>query len=141
MSINEIQDEIISNFELFDNWDDKYAYIIELGKALPPLSAEFKIESNIIKGCQSQVWMTSTLKGDTVFYQADSDALIVKGLISLLLQVLSNQKASDIVSSELYFIEKIGMQQHLSMTRSNGLVSMVKYLKMHALAYQTKLQA
>lgn len=139
-TINEIQDQIIEDFSLFDEWDEKYAYIIDLGKKVPALKEEYKIEQNIIKGCQSLVWMVSQLKEDKVFYECDSDAIIVKGLIALLLKVLNGQPASAIASSDLYFIDQIGMKQHLSMTRSNGLASMVKQMKLHALAYQSKLQ-
>jgi len=137
-TINEIQDQIIEDFSLFDEWDDKYAYIIELGKKLPTLKDEYKTPENIIKGCQSQVWMVSTEKDGKVYYEGDSDAIIVKGLVALLFKVLNGQPAADIANSDLYFIDKIDMKQHLSMTRSNGLASMVKQMKLHALAYQTK---
>lgn len=137
-TINEIQDQMIEDFDLFDNWEDKYAYIIDLGKKLPGIDAKHKIEENIIKGCQSLVWMVSTCKDGKVYFEGESDAIIVKGLVALLLKVLSGQPAEDIAKSEMYFIDKIGMQQHLSMTRSNGLASMVKQMKMHALAYQNK---
>jgi len=137
-TINEIQDQIIEDFTLFDEWDEKYAYIIDLGKKVPSLKEEFKTEQNIIKGCQSQVWMVSHVQNDKVYFEGDSDAIIVKGLVALLLKVLSGQPAADIAESDLYFIDKIGMKQHLSMTRSNGLASMVKQMKLHALAYQSK---
>ncbi len=137
-TINEIQDQIIEDFNLFDEWDEKYAYIIDLGKKLPALDPKYKIEENIIKGCQSLVWMVSTYKDGKVYFEGESDAIIVKGLVALLLKVLSGQPAADIASSNLYFIDKIGMSQHLSMTRSNGLASMVKLMKMHAMAYQSK---
>ena len=137
-TINEIQDQIIEDFNLFDEWDEKYAYIIDLGKKLPGIDAKYKVEENIIKGCQSLVWMVSTYKDGKVYFEGESDAIIVKGLVALLLKVLSGQPAEDIAKSEMYFIDKIGMQQHLSMTRSNGLASMVKQMKMHALAYQNK---
>lgn len=137
-TINEIQDQIIEDFGLFDEWDEKYAYIIDLGKKLPGIDPEYKTEENIIKGCQSLVWMVSTYKDGNVYFEGESDAIIVKGLVALLLKVLSGQPAEDIVKSNMYFIEKIGMQQHLSMTRSNGLASMVKQMKMHAIAYQSK---
>ncbi len=135
-SIKEIQDSIIEDFELFDNWDDKYAYIIECGKSLTPLPDQFKTEDRLVRGCQSQVWLHAEEKEGLVHFQADSDAIIVKGLISLLVRVLSHQKAEDIVNNELYFIEKIGMQSHLSMTRSNGLTSMLKTMKVKALLFQ-----
>ena len=137
-TINEIQDQIIEDFDLFDEWDDKYAYIIDLGKKLPGIDPKYKTEENIIKGCQSLVWMVSTYKDGKVYFEGESDAIIVKGLVALLLKVLSGQPAEDIAKSDMYFIDKIGMQQHLSMTRSNGLASMVKQMKMHAIAYQSK---
>lgn len=137
-TINEIQDQIIEDFDLFDEWDEKYAYIIDLGKKLPGIDAKYKVEENIIKGCQSLVWMVSTYKDGKVYFEGESDAIIVKGLVALLLKVLSGQPAEDIAKSDMYFIHKIGMEQHLSMTRSNGLASMVKQMKMHALAYQSK---
>ncbi len=137
-TINEIQDQIIEDFDLFDEWDEKYAYIIDLGKKLPGIDVKYKVEENIIKGCQSLVWMVSSYKDGKVYFEGESDAIIVKGLVALLLKVLSGQPAEDIAKSEMYFIDKIGMQQHLSMTRSNGLASMVKQMKMHALAYQNK---
>ena len=137
-TINEIQDQIIEDFDLFDEWDEKYAYIIDLGKKLPGIDPKYKVEENIIKGCQSLVWMVSTYKDGKVYFEGESDAIIVKGLVALLLKVLSGQPAEEIAKSDLYFIHKIGMEQHLSMTRSNGLASMVKQMKMHALAYQSK---
>lgn len=139
-TITEIQDQIIDDFSLMDEWDDKYAYIIEIGKKIPELSSEFKTEENIIRGCQSKVWMTSTLEDSIVTYRADSDAIIVKGLIGLLLKTFSGHTPDEIISTEPYFIEKIGMSQHLSMTRSNGLASMVKQMKLDALAYKAKIQ-
>lgn len=137
-TINEIQDQIIEDFDLFDEWDEKYAYIIDLGKKLQGIDPKYKIEENIIKGCQSLVWMISTYKDGKVYFEGESDAIIVKGLVALLLKVLSGQPAEDIAKSDMYFINKIGMEQHLSMTRSNGLASMVKQMKMHAIAYQSK---
>ena len=137
-TINEIQDQIIEDFDLFDEWDEKYAYIIDLGKKLPGIDPKYKIEENIIKGCQSLVWMTSHYNDGKVTFEGESDAIIVKGLVALLLKVLSGQPAEDIAKSDMYFIHKIGMEQHLSMTRSNGLASMVKQMKMHAIAYQSK---
>ncbi|HVD99220.1 MAG TPA: SufE family protein [Cytophagaceae bacterium] len=138
-TIAETQDQIIDDFSLMDDWDDKYAYIIELGKKIPGLPDEDKTETNIIKGCQSKVWITSKMENGKVHYQADSDALIVRGLISLLLKTYSGHTPEEIINTEPYFIDKIGMRQHLSMTRSNGLVSMVKQMKLDALAYKTKL--
>jgi cysteine desulfuration protein SufE len=134
MTIDEIQNEIVSDFELFDEWDDKYAYIIELGKKLPPMPEQYKTEENIVKGCQSKVWLYAYNQGDKVFFLGDSDALIVKGLVALLIKVLSGQTAEDIAQSNLFFLEKIGLQQHLSMTRANGLASMIKQMKAYGLA-------
>jgi cysteine desulfuration protein SufE len=137
-TITETQEQIIDDFSLMDEWDDKYAYIIELGKKIPELSAEYKIEVNIIRGCQSKVWMISKLEEGKVIYLADSDAIIVKGLIALLLKTYSGHTPDEIIHTEPYFIDKIGMSQHLSMTRSNGLSSMVKQMKLDALAYKAK---
>ncbi|HAI76617.1 MAG TPA: Fe-S metabolism protein SufE [Microscillaceae bacterium] len=137
MSITAIQDEIVENFNLFDNWDDKYAYLIELGKKLPPLDEKHKTEDKIIKGCQSKVWLHSYLNDEQkVIFEGDSDAMIVKGLVSLLIQALSNQPAAEILNTDLYFLDQIGMKQHLSMNRANGLAAMIKQMKMYALALQ-----
>ena len=138
-TITETQDQIIDDFSLMDEWDDKYAYIIELGTKVPELPASEKTDVNIIKGCQSKVWITSHMEGDKVIFQADSDAMIVKGLIGLLLKTYSGHTPDEIINTEPYFIDKIGMRQHLSMTRSNGLTSMVKQMKLDALAYKSKL--
>lgn len=140
-SINEIQDEIIEEFELFDDWTDRYTYIIELGRKLEVLDEQHKSESNIIKGCQSRVWLHATLKDNLIVFETDSDAIIVKGLIFLLVRVLSGQKPKDIMDADLYFIEKIGMNQHLSPTRANGLAAMVKQMKLYGLAFKTQLDA
>lgn len=139
MTINEIQDQIIEEFELFDDWTDKYEYIIEMGKKLPDLDAQFKVDENKIKGCQSNVWLTSELKENKLNFFADSDAVIVKGLVSMLIRVLSGHAPSDIANADLYFIDKIGMTQHLAQTRSNGLLSMVKQMKFYGLAYEAKM--
>ncbi len=144
MTINQIQDEIIEDFALFDNKNDQYGYIIELGKKLESLPQEDYKEENLIKGCQSKVWLTAQKqenlsdKGNEVHlkYFADSDSTLVKGLVSLLMRVLSEQPSKEILSSELYFIDKIGLGQLLSMNRANGLASMVKQMKIYALAYQ-----
>lgn len=141
MTVEEIQNEIIEEFELFDNWNDKYAYIIDLGKKLPILAEDLKTEDRLIKGCQSRVWLYAYLEEYNVRFQADSDAIIVKGLIYLLLRVFDNHPINDIVNSELFFLEKIGMAQHLSPTRANGLVAMVKQIKLYALAFQAKQNA
>lgn len=138
MKINEIQDEIIDEFSGFDDWMDKYAYIIELGNAVEPLDEKYKTPENLIEGCQSRVWITAELVDGKVTFNADSDAIIVKGIISLLLRTLSGQTPQDILDSDLYFIKEVGLQEHLSPTRSNGLVSMVKQMRMYALAYKAK---
>lgn len=137
-SIDEIQDELIDEFSLFDDWADKYEYLIDLGKKLPLLSEEFKIEENVIKGCQSRVWLHAEKKDGELIFEADSEAVIVKGLISMLIRVLSHQSADNILKADLYFIDKIGMSQHLAQTRSNGLLSMVKQIKNYALAFSAK---
>lgn len=134
-SIEETETEIVENFSLFDTWEEKYEYIIELGKKLPPLDDIHKKEENIIKGCQSTVWLVAKAKDGRVFYEADSDAIIVKGLISMLIQVLSGQTPDAIIHAQLDFIREIGMMQHLAQTRSNGLLSMIKQMKHYALAF------
>ena len=137
MTINETQDEIIEEFELFDDWADKYEYIIDLGKKLKGLPAEKKTEDNIIKGCQSQVWLDARLEDGKVIFEADSEAIIVKGLVNMLIRVLSGHSPKEIMASELYFIDKIGMSSHLAQTRSNGLASMVKQMKNYAIVFDT----
>lgn len=140
-TINETQDEIIEDFSGLDDWMDRYAYIIELGNSVPPIDEKYKTPSNIIEGCQSRVWLNAELEHDgTVKFEADSDAIIVKGIINLLIRVLSGHTPKEILDSELYFIEKIGLREHLSPTRSNGLLSMVKQMRMYALAFQAKQQ-
>jgi cysteine desulfuration protein SufE len=136
MTIQEIQDEIISDFELFDNWDDKYSYIIELGKKLPNLAPEYKTEENLVRGCQSQVWLHAYTKDGKIFFEGDSDAIIVKGLVSLLIKVLSEHTPEEITQADLYLLSRVGLQQHLSMTRANGLASMIKQMKTYSLAFQ-----
>ncbi len=135
MSINEIQDELIEEFELFDDWEGKYEYLIDLGKKLNSYPEEKKDEDHIIKGCQSLVWLDAEFKDGKINFLGDSEAIIVKGLISMLIRVLSGQNPSDILNAELYFIDKIGMSSHLAQTRSNGLASMVKQMKAYALAH------
>ena len=137
-TIEEIEQEIIDEFSLFDSWDDKYEYIIDLGKKLPPLDDQYKKEEDKVRGCQSTVWLVADYKDGKIFYKAESDAVIVKGLISMLIRVLSEQPADDIVNAKLDFINKIGMMNHLAQTRSNGLLSMVKQMKNYALAYKLK---
>ena len=136
-TIKEIEEEITDEFSLFDTWEEKYEYIIDLGKRLEPLEEKYKVEENIIKGCQSTVWLTSDFKEGKVFYKADSDAVIVKGLISMLIKVLSGHKPDEILNAKLDFIKDIGMMTHLAQTRSNGLLSMVKQIKNYALAYKS----
>jgi cysteine desulfuration protein SufE len=136
MTINEIQDEIIETFELFDDWEGKYEYIIDLGKKLPKLGDEYKTEENIIKGCQSIVWLNAYKKDDKLYFEADSEAIIVKGLVSMLVSVMSNHTPKEIANADLYFIDKVGLASHLAQTRSNGLASMVKQMKAYAIAYQ-----
>lgn len=133
MTINEIQEEIIEEFSFFGDWMEKYEHIIDLGKSLPLINEQHKTDDRLIKGCQSRVWLYSEVKDDKIVFLADSDALITKGLIALMVRVLSNQKPEDIVKADLYFIDKINLKEHLSPTRSNGLLSMVKQMKMEAL--------
>lgn len=133
LPITVIEEEIVDEFSLFDNWEDKYEYLIDIGKKLAPLENEYKKEENKIKGCQSTVWLVSEAKDGRIYYKADSDAVIVKGLISMLIRVLSGQKAEDIVKADMQFIDKIGMTTHLAQTRSNGLRSMIKQMKLEAL--------
>jgi cysteine desulfuration protein SufE len=137
-SIEEIEQEIIEEFLLFDSWDDRYEYIIDLGKKLPVLEEQYKKDENKVRGCQSTVWLVTDYKEGRIYYKADSDAVIVKGLISMLIRVLSGQKADDIVNAKLDFIREIGMMNHLAQTRSNGLLAMVKQMKNYALAYKLK---
>jgi cysteine desulfuration protein SufE len=134
----ETEKEIIAEFALFDSWDDKYEYIIDLGKTLPVLDAKYKTDENRVRGCQSSVWLVADYKDGKLFYQADSDAMIVKGLISMLIRVLSGRTADEIIEAKLDFIREIGMTTHLAQTRSNGLLSMVKQMKHYALAYKIK---
>lgn len=136
-TIKEREEEITDEFSFFDSWEEKYEYIIDLGKKLDPLEDKFKLEENIIKGCQSTVWLTSFYENGRVFYKADSDAVIVKGLISMLIKVLSGHKPDEILNAKLDFIKDIGMMTHLAQTRSNGLLSMVKQIKNYALAYKS----
>ena len=138
MSIEEIQEEIIEEFAMFDDWMQKYDYLIELSKDIPLISEEYRLNENLIKGCQSKVWLHAREIDGKVIYTADSDAIITKGIAALLIRVLSQQKAEDILENEMYFIDAIGLNEHLSMTRSNGLVSMIKQMKFYALAFQAK---
>lgn len=135
MKINDIQDQIVEEFSVFDDWMDKYAYIIELGSEMSSLDNKYQTEDNLIRGCQSKVWFHAEYKEGKVIFEADSDAIITKGIAALLIRVFSEQTPKDIVDSDLHFIEKIGLTQHLSPTRSNGLLSMVKQIKIYALAF------
>ena len=139
MTLDEIQEEIIAEFEQFGDWMEKYNYLIEISKDLEPLDAKFKTPDNVIHGCQSRVWLVADIQDDKLVFKADSDAIITKGIIALLIKVLSGQKPEVIMNANLYFIDQIGLRQNLSPTRSNGLLSMVKQMKMYALAYHTKL--
>ena len=135
MTINEIQDEIIEEFSGFDDWMDKYQLLIDLGNEQEPLDEKYKTEQNLIDGCQSRVWLQADLVDGKIHFSAESDALIVKGIVALLIRVLSDQTPQDILDADLFFIEQIGLKEHLSPTRSNGLLAMVKQIKMYALAY------
>ena len=136
MTINEAQDELIEDFELFDDWESKYEYIIDLGKQFPPLEEQYKTEDNIIKGCQSRVWLNAYMDENLLKFEADSDAIIVRGLVSMLVKVLSGHTPEEIASADLYFMEKVGLHQHLAQTRSNGLASMLKQMRTYGIAYQ-----
>ena len=137
-TIEEIEQEIIEEFSLFDTWDDKYEYIIDLGKKLAPLEAQHKLDENKVKGCQSTVWLVADYRNGRVYFKAESNSVIVQGLISLLIRVLSGQKPDRIVEAKLEFLNEIGMMTHLAQTRSNGLLAMVKQMKSYALAYKLK---
>ena len=139
MTIEEIQNDIIDEFSMFDDWEERYQYMIDLGKTLPLIGEQYKTEDHIIKGCQSKVWVHANMQDDKVNFTADSDAIITKGIIAILIRVFSNQHPKDIIDANTNFIDEIGLKEHLSPTRANGLVSMVKQLKMYAIAYQTQL--
>ena len=138
MSINELQDNIIDEFSAFDDWMDKYALLIDLGNSLPPLDERYKTESNLIEGCQSRVWLQADFVDGMIHFQGESDAVIVKGIVSLLIQVLNDHTPQEILDADLYFIEKVGLKEHLSPTRSNGLVAMVKQMRLYAMAFRAK---
>ena len=138
MTIKEIQEEIIDEFSMFDDWMQRYEYIIDLGKNLPLIQEVYKTDDNIIKGCQSKVWLKGEQKDDKIVFTADSDAILTKGIIAILIRVFSNQNAFDILAADTDFIDKIGLKEHLSPTRANGLVSMIKNIKMYALAFDAK---
>ena len=137
-TIAEIQAEITEEFNMLEDWMEKYEYIIELGKALPMIDAKYKTDDNLIKGCQSRVWLHAEHKNGKIIYSADSDAIITKGIVAILIRVLSNQAAEEIAKADLTFVDKIGFKKQLSQTRANGLVSMIKEIKLYALAYQNK---
>ena len=139
MTIKEIQEEIIDEFSMFDDWEERYQYMIELGKSLPLIEEQYKTDDNLIKGCQSKVWVHAELKNDKIEFTADSDAIITKGIIAILIRVFSNQHPKDILDADTSFIDQIGLKEHLSPTRANGLVNMIKQLKLYAIAYQTQL--
>jgi cysteine desulfuration protein SufE len=138
MIIKELQDEIIDEFAMFEDWMERYEYIIEMGKSLPLIETQYKTNDNLIKGCQSKVWLHADYTNDKLIFTADSDAILTKGIIALLLRVYSNQTPNDILNSDSFFIDEIGLKEHLSPTRANGLLSMVKQLKLYALVYQVK---
>ncbi len=138
MNINDIQHQIIEEFSMFENWMERYEYMIELGKSLPIIDKKHKTEDNIIKGCQSKVWMHADCNNNKIKFTADSEAIITKGIIAILIRVFSNQSPSEIINSNTNFIDKIGLKEHLSPTRANGLQSMIKQIKLYAIAYQTK---
>jgi len=139
MTIQDIQEEIIDEFSMFEDWEERYQYMIDLGKTLPLIEEQFKTDEYIIKGCQSKVWIHAEMKEGKVLFTADSDAIITKGIIAILIRVFSNQSPQDIINANMDFIDEIGLKEHLSPTRANGLVSMIKQIKMYAIAYQTQL--
>lgn len=138
MTITEKQQDIIDEFDMFDDWMGRYEYLIELGKSLPLIDEQYKLDENLIKGCQSRVWLHADNDGEVVKFSADSDAILTKGLIALMIRVLSDQKPEDIVNADMSFVDQIGLKEHLSPTRANGLVSMIKQMKFYALAMQAK---
>ncbi|MDP5081689.1 MAG: SufE family protein [Winogradskyella sp.] len=139
MTIEEVQNEIIDEFSMFEDWEERYQYMIDLGKSLPLIEDQYKTEDNIIKGCQSKVWVHANMQDNKVNFTADSDAIITKGIIAILIRVFSNQHPNAILEANTDFIDKIGLKEHLSPTRANGLVSMIKQIKLYAIAYQTQL--
>ena len=138
MTINEVEDQIVEEISIFDDWMDRYNYLIELSKELPPIEEKQKTEQNVIKGCQSRVWVNAEFNDGRIHFTADSDAIITKGIIALLIRVLSERTPAEILSAELTFIDKIGLRENLSPTRANGLLAMIKQMKLYALAYQAK---
>jgi cysteine desulfuration protein SufE len=140
MKISEIQEELIDEFSMFEDWMQRYEYMIDLGKSLPVIDESLKTDDRLIKGCQSRVWLNAELKDDVIVFTADSDAIITKGIIAILIRVFSNQRPEDILNADTHFIDEIGLKEHLSPTRANGLVSMIKQLKLYALAYQNQVK-
>lgn len=138
MTINEIQDELVEDFAFFSDWEEKYDYIIQLGKELPLIDEQYKKDENLIRGCQAKVWLHADYKEGKIFFTADSDAIITKGLVSMVIRVLSEHTPEEIAGTDLYFVDKIGLREHLSPTRSNGLLSMIKQMKLYAVALQAK---
>lgn len=136
MTIKEIQEEIVDEFGMFDDWMERYEYIIELGKSLPLIEEQYKVEENLIRGCQSKVWLYAKKQDDKIVFTADSDAILTKGIIAILIRTFSNQKAVDVMNADISFIDDIGLKEHLSPTRANGLVSMLKQIKLYAIALQ-----
>jgi cysteine desulfuration protein SufE len=137
-TVIDVQNQVIDEFSVFDDWMDKYNYLIELSRELRPISPKFKTDEYIIRGCQSKVWLNAEFDGEKIIYTADSDAIITKGIISLLIRILSGRNPDEIINADLFFIDKIGLKENLSPTRSNGLLSMIKQMKLFALAYQAK---
>lgn len=139
MTINEVQDQIIEEFSIFDDWMDRYQQLIDLGNELSPMDEHMRIDQHLIKGCQSKVWVNAVLTDGKIYFEADSDAIITKGIVALLIRVLNHRTPKEIIDTNLYFIDKIGLKENLSPTRSNGLLAMMKQMKLYALAYQSKL--
>ncbi len=140
MTIDEIEEEIIEEFSVFDEWMDKYTYLIELGNDLDGFDEKYRVEQNLIEGCQSKVWLNAEVNDGKIFYTGDSDAIITKGIVALLIRALSGHTPDEILNTELFFIDKVGLKEHLSPTRSNGLVSMIKQMHLYALAFKTKMK-
>lgn len=138
-SIDHIQDEIVEEFSMFDDWTQRYEHMIDLGRSLPLIEEQYKVDDNLIKGCQSKVWVHAEMEDDKLVFTADSDAIITKGIIAILIRVLSHQRPQEIIDANMDFIDEIGLKEHLSPTRANGLVSMIKQLKLYAIAYQAQL--
>ncbi|MDD2197428.1 MAG: SufE family protein [Bacteroidales bacterium] len=139
MTINEVQDQIVEEFSIFDDWMDRYQQLIDLGNELNPMDEKMRIDQHLIQGCQSKVWVDATLTDDKIFFEADSDAIITKGIVALLVRVLNGRTPQEIIDADFYFVDKIGLRENLSPTRSNGLLAMMKQMKLYALAYQAKL--